>query len=84
MQGTARLTGQTIGAILMNLLFTLTPAVAAPRIGLAVASIFALAAGLVSLSRGRTTRFSPSAGALSILAIILQWNPKRRSRDAGP
>jgi DHA2 family multidrug resistance protein-like MFS transporter len=51
MQGTARLTGQTIGAILMTLLFTLAPDGAAPRIGLAIASVFALAAGLVSLRR---------------------------------
>jgi DHA2 family multidrug resistance protein-like MFS transporter len=53
MQGTARLTGQTVGAILMTLLFTLASAKAAPRIGLAVAAVFALAAGVVSLLRTR-------------------------------
>jgi DHA2 family multidrug resistance protein-like MFS transporter len=53
MQGTARLTGQTLGAILMTMLFTLAAADSAPRIGLAVASILALAAGLVSLWRVR-------------------------------
>tara|TARA_R110000850_G_scaffold91742_14_gene194663 strand:- start:17823 stop:19211 length:1389 start_codon:yes stop_codon:yes gene_type:complete len=51
MQGTARLTGQTAGAILMTLLFTLTSVSAAPRIGLGIAAALALAAGIVSLLR---------------------------------
>lgn len=51
MQGTARLTGQTMGAILMTMLFTVASLNLAPRIGLAIASIFALSAGLVSLLR---------------------------------
>ena len=51
MQGTARLTGQTVGAIIMTLLFTITPVDAAPRIGLAAASLLTLAAGLVSAQR---------------------------------
>jgi MFS transporter, DHA2 family, multidrug resistance protein len=51
MQGTARLTGQTAGAIIMTLLFTMTSVGAAPRIGLAVASVLTLAAGLVSMLR---------------------------------
>ncbi len=51
MQGTAHLTGQTAGAIVVTLLFTLTSVGTAPRIGLAVASIFTLAAGVVSTLR---------------------------------
>ena len=51
MQGTARLLGQTAGAVIMTLLFTLTSSEAAPRIGLAVAAVLALAGGLVSLLR---------------------------------
>lgn len=58
MQGTARLTGQVAGAVLMTLLFTLTSLAAAPRIGLAAAAGFALASGLVSLQR--TSARSPS------------------------
>jgi DHA2 family multidrug resistance protein-like MFS transporter len=55
MQGTARLTGQTLGAILMTLLFTMTSLAAAPRIGLGIAALLALAAGLTSTLRaGRT------------------------------
>ena len=50
-QGTARLTGQTIGAILMTLLFTLASADAAPRIAMGIAAVFALAAGVVSVLR---------------------------------
>ena len=60
MQGTARLTGQTVGAILMTLLFTLSSPDAAPRIGLAFASACALAAGLVSLLRVRTCNNPPA------------------------
>jgi DHA2 family multidrug resistance protein-like MFS transporter len=51
MQGTARLAGQTAGAVLMILLFTLTSAASAPRIGLGAAAVLALAAGVVSILR---------------------------------
>ena len=51
MQASARLIGQTIGAVIMGLLFSLAPAATAPRIGLAVAAALALAGGLVSLLR---------------------------------
>ncbi|HLJ20790.1 MAG TPA: MFS transporter [Stellaceae bacterium] len=51
MQGTARLLGQTIGAVTMTLLFTLTSDAAAPRIGLGVGAVLALLAGLVSVLR---------------------------------
>jgi len=51
MQGTARLAGQTMGAILMTLLFTLASAASAPRLGLGIAAALALAAGLVSVLR---------------------------------
>jgi DHA2 family multidrug resistance protein-like MFS transporter len=53
LQGTARLTGQTAGGLLMTLLFSLAAADAAPRTGLAAGAVLALAAGLVSLARGR-------------------------------
>jgi DHA2 family multidrug resistance protein-like MFS transporter len=51
MQGTARLAGQTAGAVVMTLLFTLTSADAAPRIGLGIGSALTLVAGLVSALR---------------------------------
>jgi DHA2 family multidrug resistance protein-like MFS transporter len=51
LQGTARLVGQTAGAILMTLLFTQTSAEAAPRIGLAIGAALTLLAGLVSTLR---------------------------------
>lgn len=50
MQGTARLTGQTAGAVLMTALFTLTTLNFAPRIGLIVGALFALIAAMVSIS----------------------------------
>lgn len=53
MQGTARLVGQTAGAIVMTLLFTLASVDAAPRIGLGIAAALALAAGCVSMLRAR-------------------------------
>jgi len=51
MQGTARLFGQTAGAVIMTLLFTLTSAEAAPQIGLGIGAVLALVAGLVSALR---------------------------------
>jgi DHA2 family multidrug resistance protein-like MFS transporter len=51
MQGTARLSGQTAGAVVMALLFTLLPADLAPRVGLGVGALLALAGGLTSLLR---------------------------------
>jgi DHA2 family multidrug resistance protein-like MFS transporter len=50
MQGTARLTGQTLGAVMMSLLFALAGG-DAPRIGLGLAAALALIAGLVSILR---------------------------------
>jgi len=54
MQGTARLVGQTTGAVIMSLLFALMSTAVAPRIGLGVAAVLALAGGLVSTVRGAT------------------------------
>lgn len=51
MQATARQCGQTAGAVIMALLFTVAPAAVAPRLGLAVGAALALAGGLVSLMR---------------------------------
>lgn len=53
LQGMARLTGQTAGALLMTVLFSLAPMGLAPRTGLAIASALTLAAGLVSILRAR-------------------------------
>lgn len=60
MQGTARLTGQTAGAVLVTLLFSAAPLVTAPLIGLGAAAGLALLAAVVSLS-GR--RGAPLGGA---------------------
>ena len=51
MQGTARLTGQTIGALLMTVLLATTSVDFAPRIGLGSAAVLTLVAGLVSTLR---------------------------------
>lgn len=53
MQGTARLVGQTAGGIIMSLLFTVASADAAPRVGLGMGAVLALAAGFVSMVRAR-------------------------------
>ena len=62
MQGTARLSGQTAGAVLMTLLFTITPSTTAPRIGLGIGAVLALASGLVSLLRSRRSGGSTRTG----------------------
>jgi DHA2 family multidrug resistance protein-like MFS transporter len=51
MQGTARLTGQTAGAVIMTLLFTWLSVDAAPRIGLAIGAVLTLTAGIISSLR---------------------------------
>ncbi len=51
MQGTARLTGQTLGAISMGLIFGLVSLPAAPGIALAAAAVCAFVSALVSLGR---------------------------------
>jgi DHA2 family multidrug resistance protein-like MFS transporter len=54
MQSTARLVGQTSGAVIMAILFTLMPISTAPRVGLGIAAVLALAGGIFSvLRRGR-------------------------------
>lgn len=51
LQGIARLTGQTLGAVVMTCLFVAYPMLTAPSVGLAFASVMALAAGAASLVR---------------------------------
>ena len=58
MQGTARLMGQTAGAVIMTLLFTLTSTEFAPRIGLGIGSVLTLIAGIVSVLRVKQTEGS--------------------------
>lgn len=58
-QGAARLTGQTAGAVLITLLFTLGPSGSASRLGILIGAVLALLAGIVSLAgRGAATRSS--------------------------
>lgn len=56
MQGTARLLGQTIGAISMSIIFGVWPVLTAPLLALAIAAACAVVASLVSLSRVRYER----------------------------
>lgn len=51
MQGTARVTGQTLGVLMMASLFSLTAMEGALQFGLAFAALLALVAGIVSLLR---------------------------------
>lgn len=60
MQGTARLSGQTAGAVIMTLLFSLSFADAGPRIGLGIGALLTLVAGLASLLRVRSTLTHPT------------------------
>lgn len=57
LQGTARLTGQTLGAVLMTLLFATMSMDVAPRLGLGIAAVMTLLAGLIS-----TLRAAPGRG----------------------
>jgi DHA2 family multidrug resistance protein-like MFS transporter len=53
MQGTARLTGQTLGAIAMAVIFGLVPLASAQEVALVLAATFAGLAAVVSLGRVR-------------------------------
>jgi len=53
LQGVARLAGQTLGALLMTVLFDLLPFDTATRTGLAVAAMITLAAGVTSILRSK-------------------------------
>lgn len=66
LQGTARLTGQTAGAVLMTLLFTLAPFGTAPRLGLGIGGALALLAGFVSLLRAKD--HPPATGHALLMA----------------
>jgi DHA2 family multidrug resistance protein-like MFS transporter len=50
-QGSARLIGQTAGALIMTLLFSLASGDLAPRLGLGIAAVLALVGGLISALR---------------------------------
>jgi len=56
LQGTARLAGQTAGAVLMTTLFTATSIDLAPRLGLGIGAALASAAGLISPLRAGPNR----------------------------
>jgi MFS transporter, DHA2 family, multidrug resistance protein len=53
MQGTARLTGQTFGAITMTIIFGTVSQASAPGFALILAASFAALAGLISMGRAR-------------------------------
>jgi DHA2 family multidrug resistance protein-like MFS transporter len=56
MQGTARLLGQTTGAVTLSLLLMFLPVDIAPRIGFALGAVLTLLAGLVSLLRAASAK----------------------------
>jgi DHA2 family multidrug resistance protein-like MFS transporter len=59
-QATARLTGQTLGAILVSSLFALSSTEIAPRVAMMVAGASALAAALLSALRVTAASSQPS------------------------
>jgi DHA2 family multidrug resistance protein-like MFS transporter len=48
MQGTARLIGQTVGALMVSLALAKMPQISGPRLGMAIGAVCALAAALIS------------------------------------
>jgi DHA2 family multidrug resistance protein-like MFS transporter len=78
MQGTARLVGQTSGAVLMTLLFILAPANAASRLGLAIGAALTLVAGLVSTLRKAS---NPREGEVDVIVetrTVVGQEPRSR------
>ena len=56
MQGSARLIGQTIGALLMGILMASASNMIAPRLGLGLGAIFAIGAALISAIELKSTK----------------------------
>lgn len=81
MQATARLTGQTLGAVVVTALLTMLPLELAPRVGLGVAAVLTLAAGLVSMLRA--TRKSEHTTRELRAADRLAQNAQRCQHDRG-
>lgn len=75
LQGVARLMGQTAGAVMATLLFTLIPLGLAPRIGLAAGAVLTLAAGLASVMRVEPPRLGARPDTVAVL-------PYRKLPDA--
>ncbi|QDC00824.1 MFS transporter [Mesorhizobium sp. 8] len=67
MQGTARLTGQTLGAIAMAVVFGVVPLASAPEVALVLAAAAAALAAAVSLGRVRheAASWTPAVGNAS-------------------
>lgn len=61
LQGTARLLGQTAGTLLMSLIFVVGSSAVAPRAGLAIAAVFALASALIINTGDRWAKVTLSA-----------------------
>jgi DHA2 family multidrug resistance protein-like MFS transporter len=80
MQGTARLFGQTAGAVVMTALFTLTSTAAAPQLGLGVGALLTLVAGGVSFRAGSTRAVAPPsrAAAPEPSPAVVELNESRR------
>ena len=82
-QGTARLTGQTLGALMMSGLYQFTATDAAARVGLAVAAVCALAAGVVSIWRRRSVLADGACPIHPPLCGGPSLSPARRKREWG-
>ena len=63
MQGTARLTGQTTGAVLLSLLLASLPPSTATHVGFGASAIVVFAAALVSLGRSAVPATLPTSAA---------------------
>jgi len=64
MQGTARLAGQTVGAVLVSLVFSWAPGIAAPQFAFAMAAAFAVGSAMLSLRQLKRAR-QPAAPCAS-------------------
>jgi DHA2 family multidrug resistance protein-like MFS transporter len=81
MQSTARLTGQTLGSVIVSALLTALPLELAPRVGLGLAAVLTLVAGLVSMLRATTQ--SDARDAMTRVSTLDALRGKLRSFALG-
>jgi DHA2 family multidrug resistance protein-like MFS transporter len=80
MQGTARLTGQTAGALLVSFVLSAAPMALAPRLAFGLAALAALIAALVSRQQNVTVQYSSGIASPPLpngFRFPALWKPQR-------
>jgi DHA2 family multidrug resistance protein-like MFS transporter len=80
LQSVARLTGQTLGAVLMTFLLAAYPLSSAPRVGFAIAALLTLAAGVTSTMRVGGKANQPCTNGWQRRSALQRTGTRRKAR----